>query len=311
MQNKFIKFIIAVLLCCCPLRTLCLASDGTINAEGNLKVFQGKVYNRISYPVHTKFAGEITDCPAQVGKHVKKGDVLLKIALTDTDLYNLEKRLDKKQTILDYSLEIEKLKQEVKLQLEQKDKAEQLFSSGMTPAKAVQDLSDLINFLNLKINHYEKSLEKVRQDLKRERSLICDWIGQKVHDTIPLYSLVKAPVDGYIVWASENLKVGSFVSGHVLTIGAMDPMIVRTQIYEAEAFYLQPGDKARVVLDFALDNPMEALVKSISWVPLDRSISHPSYYIVDLEVANPENTLKEGYRVKVTFPDSELNNVKN
>lgn len=300
MQKGKYQWVIALLFALtyfsiCPPLALC--------AETEPNLFQGKVYNLLNYPVHTIFAGEVAEKMVQVGQYVKKGDTLLKVNLQESDLYNLEKRLDKEQAILNSQLNIERLQHELKLLEEKKEESNQLFSSGMASAQAVQEGKDAIDFSKLEIEHYEKQLVKIKQDLKRERVLISDWLGQKVYKKIPRYSLVKAPASGYIVWENENIKTGSFASGHIFTIGAMDPMIVRTQMYEADTFHLKLGGKAKIILEFADNKVMPATIKSIAWVPLDRNIASPSYYIVELEVANPDNILKEGYRVKVSFPE--------
>lgn len=268
------------------------------------KVFQGKVYCYSIYPVQSTFIGEAIEKKAKVGQLVKQGEVLLKIELTEEDRYSLAKRVDKELFLLRAQHDVTTLNREL-AQLKKKLKdAEELVGSGMAPERSVKDIESEIVFAQNRIQLVNKELAALKRELKNETRMVGQLLGSKASGKIPAYAFVRAPVDGYIVWEKPNINVGALVAGKVFDIGVMDPMIVRTQVYEADTVHINPGDKAEVILEFGPDRIMEATVKSIAWLPVDKKIEAPSYYMVELEIPNPDLTLKEGYKVRVMFPNS-------
>jgi len=268
-------------------------------------VYQGKIYYPLQYPVYTPYAGEITKKFARVGQKVKKGDALLQVALQDGNWINLQNSIDKELVILQTELNSKRIKRTIAKLETQKQEAQKFLQEGMGTQKKVSDLVDEISFQKLTLSQSEKSLAKIKRDLTRQRSLISEQLGQKIINRVPRHLLVKAPTDGYVIWENINTNLGALTSGHVCTIGTMDPMIVRIQMYEADVFDLKVGDTAEVILEFAAKQVRQAVVKSISWVPLNNNIESPSYYFVELEIANPDLQLKEGYKVRVMFPEKE------
>ena len=266
-------------------------------------VYQGKVYCPLQHPVITPFEGKISEKLVHVGQKVKKDDVLLKIALKEVNRLNLQNSIDKDLEILQTEMGAKGIKRAIaKLQTE-KEETQRFLQEGMAPEKTITDLDDEIAFQKLRLEQSEKTLAEIKRRTKQQRLLLSEQLGQKIVRTIPRHVLIKAPVSGYVIWENVNLRLGALASGNLLTIGTMDPMIVRIQMYEADVFNLNIGDTAEVILEFVAKQVRQAVVKTISWVPLNKNIDAPSYYLVELEMANPGIELKEGYKVRVMFPE--------
>ena len=287
-----------------------LGGNGPVMAQGGgegiqpiqSKVFQGKVYCSSIYPVVSTFTGEVVEKRAKMGQFVHKDDVLLKVALQEKDRYALDKRVDKELELLSADMNIATFKRELSQSQKQKHDTDKLIAEGMASEQAGKDIASEIEFQKLKIKHAEQQLATLKGDLAKERALLSTMLGQKFNKEVPGFALVTAPTSGYIVWEKYNLRVGALASAEVFEIGVMDPMIIRTQLFEADAAQIKPGDRAEVIVEFDPEVIRKAVVKSIAWLPVDRNIDTPSYYMVDLEIPNPDNTLKEGYKVRITFP---------
>lgn len=281
--------------------------EGAENQPIHTKVFQGKVYCSSIYPVQSAFVGEVVEKNVKIGQRVSKGDVLLKIALLKKDVYALTKRLDRELPILNAQLSITTLNRELQQREKQKRDTAQLIKEGMASQQAGQDIENEIDFLKLKIKHANKELSTIRSELKKEVAFVGDLLGQKIKKDTPKYALVLAPTDGFIVWERVNIRVGALVAGKVFEIGVMNPMVIRTQMYESDSSQIKSGDVAEVILEFGPEEVLQAVVKSISWLPIKRDLASPTYYMVDLEISNPANSLKEGYKVRVMFPEVRKN----
>jgi hypothetical protein len=82
-------------------------------------------------------------------------------------------------------------------------------------------------------------------------------------------------------------------------IGVMDSMIMRAQVHELEAVKISVGDPADVTLDSFPNRVFEARVSRISWAPLTPAVEQPTYYGLELTVANPDLELREGLKGQV------------
>jgi hypothetical protein len=84
----------------------------------------------------------------------------------------------------------------------------------------------------------------------------------------------------------------------------MDPMIMRAQIHEMEAFRLSLGDKAEITVESLPGRRFVAQVSRTSWTPLTPALEQPSYYEIELTVPNPDIELKDGLKGEILVPKS-------
>ncbi|WP_338667752.1 efflux RND transporter periplasmic adaptor subunit [Pseudodesulfovibrio methanolicus] len=274
-------------------------------------VFQGKVYCSMTYPVKLPYSGELLEKKTSVGQLVKKNDVLMKVRLKRKDALSLEARLDKKVEFTRQELDIKKWTARLKTLSEQLESSKALSKQGLAPGKGVAFLEDQISLIKFQIEQTRNELAQEKKRAADDRDLIAEMLGQKGArklDTSLMY--VRSPIAGYVIWENTGVELGAIVDDSVFAIGVMDPMTIRTQIYEADMYRLKIGDTAEVILEFNPEKVMKAKLVSMSWLPVDTNIGAPSYYAAELEIANPDNILKEGYKVRIMFMENEKTDVK-
>lgn len=265
-------------------------------------VYQGKAYCPIQRPAPASFVGVVLEKYVSVGQKIKKNEILMKVALSAKDRLALQNRVDK-LSVSDYSMRIAGLKRSIhKLEIQKQD-TQRLSNEGMASSRPLAELEGDISYTRLQLEQLIKEFVKYKENIKVQRTLISGQLGQKIGSTVPDYFFIKAPADGYIIWESPNAKAGALANGNMFMIGTMDTMIIRIQMYEADIFNLKIGDTAEVISEFTPKQVRKAVVKSIAWKPVSNGIDTPSYYLVDLETPNPDVALKEGYKVRVMFPD--------
>nr|WP_321258605.1 efflux RND transporter periplasmic adaptor subunit [uncultured Pseudodesulfovibrio sp.] len=274
-------------------------------------IFQGKVYCSMTHPVKLPYSGEVIEKKVSVGQLVKKDDVLMKVRLKRKDALGLEARVDKKLEFTRQELEIKKWKARLKTLNKQLESNKTLSQQGLATDKGVASLRDQISLISSQVEQAKKELIQDQKRAADDRLLIAEMLGQKDDrrlDTSQMY--VRSPIEGYIIWENTNVELGAIVDESVFAIGVMDPMIIRTQVYEADMYRLKPGDTAEVIVEFNPDKVMKAKLVSMSWLPVDTNIDAPSYYAAELEIDNPDNFLKEGYKVRIMFTENEKADVK-
>jgi hypothetical protein len=85
----------------------------------------------------------------------------------------------------------------------------------------------------------------------------------------------------------------------VFKVGVMDPMIIRANVYEAEARRLAPKDEVTIRPETMVDWQVRGEITHVSWTPLSQNPADPSYYEVECRVDNPSLVLREGMRILV------------
>ena len=112
-----------------------------------------------------------------------------------------------------------------------------------------------------------------------------------------------APIGGYVIWISPDLQNGAELlpTAGVFQVGAMDPMLVRAQVFEIEALQIKPGETAEVTLESLPGRKFQGEVNRISWSSLTPGLEQPAYYDVELKVPNPDLLLKDGLKAQVVF----------
>lgn len=77
----------------------------------------------------------------------------------------------------------------------------------------------------------------------------------------------------------------------------MNPMCLRTHVYEEEALRLKLGDQGTVQPESLPGWKLKGRVSRMSWTPLSLDPLKPSYYEVEFTVENTGLILREGLRV--------------
>jgi multidrug efflux pump subunit AcrA (membrane-fusion protein) len=146
------------------------------------------------------------------------------------------------------------------------------------------------------------SLKQEQGYMRQDQGVLEKQLGQPLAPgQVPETGLLRAPLDGYVLWMHNDLRVGSELRAQepIMQVGVMDPMLIRTRVYEIEALQLKVGEKAEVQVESLPDRQFTAQVSQIPWSTGVLALEHPSYYEVEFKVPNPDLVLKEGLKAKV------------
>lgn len=265
--------------------------------------FSGKLYSPLKISVFLPYTASIRTVTAKIGQKVKKGDILATYEIP------LETRIDQKTrlaptTIKDLEYRISVADKELdKLSA----KAKELSAMIQRNMASKQALT-----LNAKeIESFRKEKASLTEQLVLAKQLLADRVelaekrfGKAVGvGKVPKDGNVKAPCDGYVMWLHPSLRNGIYLGAQteLFQVGSLDPMIIRAQVHEIEAFKLHAGETASVTFDSIPGKTFTATVSRIPWAPLPAALQQPSYYEIELTLANPNLEFREGLKAQVTI----------
>ena len=250
----------------------------------------------------------IVKAPLQVGQQVSEDEILITY---DLPLENLmaEKEALSKATINDLEHTLAYIDQ-VMATFQQKQ-AE--LDNPTTAQSLAPNLSRLNNQeIDALLLQREAVLEKL--ELARQKYDNAVVIAQSkygldldVHH-LPNVGYVRSPMNGYILWVNSSLVPGMAFTkmATLVSIGRLDPMVIRAAVHEIAVQKLKVGDKASVVFHSLPGEKFETAISKINFVAQPAMMQQPSFYEIELTLANPEKRIKEGMRCDVTvnLPDN-------
>ncbi|BAH77774.1 hypothetical protein DMR_42830 [Solidesulfovibrio magneticus RS-1] len=265
--------------------------------------FSGKLYSPVKLSVFLPFNAKILTLSGQIGQHVKRGDVLASYEIP------LETRMDEKTKLSPANIK----ELEHKLAVADKEidrlsakgrELEAMSQRNMTSQQAIS-----MNAKEIEVVRKEKSavLEQLSlaRDLLTDRvELAEDHFGKGVGiGKVPKDGIIKAPVDGYVMWMNPELRAGVKLAkeAELFQVGLLNPMIIRAQVHEIEAQKLKEGVPAVVTFDSIPGKKFNASVSRIPWAPMPAALQQPSYYEIELTIPNPDAELKEGLKAQITI----------
>jgi len=265
--------------------------------------FFGKLYSPLKISVFLPYSAAIRSITAHIGQKVKKGDVLATYEIP------LETRIDQKSQLAPTAVK----DLEYRISVADKDldklaaKAKELEAMVQRNMASQQALS-----LNAKET---ETIRKEKASLNEQLALTKQLLADRVElaekrfgkpagvGNVPKDGNLKAPCDGYVMWLHPSLRNGSFMGAQteLFQVGTLDPMIIRAQVHEIEAFKLHTGEQATVSFDSIPGKTFTATVSRIPWAPLPSSLQQPSYYEIELTLANPNLEFREGLKAQITI----------
>jgi multidrug efflux pump subunit AcrA (membrane-fusion protein) len=140
------------------------------------------------------------------------------------------------------------------------------------------------------------------QSLATDLGLLNEELGVRVSaDSVPREGVIASPLDGRVLWVDPDFRPGVQLeaSPAVFKVGVMDPMVIRANVYEAEARRLKIGDEVTIRPETMPDWQVRARVSEVALTPVSQNPIDPSYYEVECTVANSDLVLREGMRILV------------
>jgi multidrug efflux pump subunit AcrA (membrane-fusion protein) len=124
---------------------------------------------------------------------------------------------------------------------------------------------------------------------------------------LPRVGYIRSPMDGYVLWMNSSLVKGmAFTKQAMLvSVGRLDPMIIRAAVHEIAVQKLKEGDPATVVFHAMPKEPFTTTISKVSYVAQPAMMQQPSFYEIELTLPNHDMRIREGMRcdVTVTLPD--------
>jgi len=118
----------------------------------------------------------------------------------------------------------------------------------------------------------------------------------------PRKDTIGACVTGRILWMNSSCVPGMVFTKEtkLFIIGQTDPILVRAAVHEIAAHKLTIGDQATLTFASLPGQTFHSTIAKIDYMPQSASSQEPSYYQVELSLANPDARIKEGMRCDVS-----------
>lgn len=268
-------------------------------------VVQGKLYSSLKRVVPVLYDGVVKELLVHAGQKVSKGDPLMLYELDPRVVSNLRQQISPQPLrvlearIADIAAKLAPLRAKM-------EETKQLLQQQMASDSSVKQLQLQIEATQIARQNLVKQLEISKQGLTDSITSLEDTLGKGVsYDNFPNVITTTAPIDGHVLWVNPEIrKDATLTKDTAFIIGVMDPMIIRTNIFEIEASRIDVGDKATVTLSSLPNKTFDAEVSRISWTPITPGLDQPSYYQVELTAPNPNKELKEGFKTQIKITPS-------
>lgn len=130
---------------------------------------------------------------------------------------------------------------------------------------------------------------------------------QDIHK-LPRVGYVRAPSSGYVLWTNFSLTPGMAFTKQttLISIGRLDPILVRASVHEIAAQKLKAGDSVDIVFHALPGQTFHTTISKVDFVAQPAMLQQPSFYQIEMSLPNPDLRIKEGMRcdVTVTLPDA-------
>jgi len=265
--------------------------------------FIGKLYSPLKVSVFLPYTSGITKIAAQIGQKVKRGDILATYEIP------LDTRMEQRTNLA--LTTIKDLEYKISVNDKELDKltAKNRELEAMAQRNMASQQSLTLNSKEMEAFRKEKAALSEQLALAKELhtdrvELAEERFGKGAGSgKLPKDGIIKAPCDGYVLWQHPSLRVGVVLGKEteLFQVGGVDPMIIRAQVHEIEAYKLKEGDKATVTFDSIPGKKFTATVAQIPWAPIPSPLQQPSYYEIELTLANPNLEFREGLKAQVTI----------
>lgn len=267
------------------------------------EAFQGKLVCSLKRTVVMHLKGTVSQLSVEVGRRVKQGEVLAGYRVSTDMVVGLKRRIAAVQ-VRDLEVALTELDKDLAALYGKRRELTQLAGQNLAPAEGLKQVEREVQAAEKHRSAIQEKLriekEIVRDDMEALReqmggSLRAVQAGEPVN--------LIAPIAGHVIWINPDMRVGAeLTSGTVaFVIGVMDPMLMKAQVHELEAVKISVGDLVDVTFESWPGRMFQAKVSRLSWSPVTPAVEQPSYYELELTVANPESTLREGLKGQATF----------
>lgn len=264
--------------------------------------FYGKLYSPLKVSAFLPYQSTILTIGVKIGQHVKRGEILATYDLPMDVRMNQKSSLSP-TSIKDLEYQISVVDQNLDRLAAKSKELEVMKQRNMASQQAVDLTTKEIEAARKRKAALTEQLVLAKELLSDRVELARDRFGNGAGvGKVPPHGIIKAPCDGYVMWQHPALRAGAFLGAQteLFQVGTLDPMIIRAQVHEIEAFKIHVGEKATVSFDSIPGKQFTATVSRIPWAPLPSALQQPSYYELEFTLPNPELQFREGLKAQIT-----------
>lgn len=264
----------------------------------------GKVYcsNMRWFPL--TFPGTVRELMVSPGDMIKAGQTLLTYSLDEKTSRELQDELDAGARTQDLEMRLLEIKGQLQEIEEQRAAASRLSDAKLATTGTLTRLQanrDLLVAQRKLLTEIIARQEGAFRSRLRELESRCGvpLAKGRIPDLLRLTSSMDGQILQLDMWLRPDMPFGAM--DNAVLVGEMDPVRIRTHVFESEVVGLSIGDKAKITIPSLGDRQMEATIAHIDRSPVDLGLDRPSYYAVELLAPNPDLSLRQGFKVTIFF----------
>jgi len=263
--------------------------------------FMGKFTCPLKRQVILPFRGIITSLQVQAGQQVKAGDVLGRYQLAPEATMQVQRRLAPPQ-IKDLEMKLAEVQRALDRATAKRGEITKLAAQKLASDQALSQAEKEWKLLVRQRNAVQANLQQEKTLASEDLQILKKEMGNSLSSGHLLKeAALKAPINGYVLFVHPDLRENAELGANTVAfqVGVMDPLVVKAQVHEMESLHLRVGDLAEIFPESLPGRKFEARISRLSWVPLKPGLEQPSYYEAEVQVPNPDLTLKEGMKVRI------------
>ena len=246
----------------------------------------------------------ILSAPLKVGDKVNEGQILVTYEMPLQNLMNEKQALSKTELdnlVQGLAVLESKLAQYRQQQADLENEASINSVAPITVRLGARDIDALLlqrDYLREKLalaqQRYDNAVTVAQYKYGKDQDLA----------NLPRLGYIRSPSSGYVLWTNFQLVPGmSFTKkASLLTIGRLDPMIVRASVHEIAVQKLKVGDPVSIVFHTIPGQTFRTTISKVDYVAQPAMLQQPSFYQIEMTLPNPDLRIKEGMRCDVTIP---------
>ncbi|MHC1791159.1 efflux RND transporter periplasmic adaptor subunit [Solidesulfovibrio sp.] len=244
----------------------------------------------------------ILAAPIQVGQRVKEDEALITYELPLENLITEKQGLSRSELSgLEHAMASVQFRL-AWLEAHQQNLENMAVDKSIAPIVVRSNAQD-IDALIMQRDYLAEELELARQRYDNTVLITRSKYGKDIDlKKLPRQGYVRSPSDGYVLWVNSSLVPGMAFTKQaaLVTVGKLDPMIIRVSVHEIAVQKLKVGDPATVVFHAWPGEKFTTTISQVDYVAQPAMLQQPSFYLVELTLPNPDMRIKEGMRCDVT-----------
>ncbi|MDR2572833.1 MAG: efflux RND transporter periplasmic adaptor subunit [Desulfovibrio sp.] len=290
------------------LTILCLsftAPEASLAAENPSTILTGKFVTTVTRAVPMPFNSIVDEILAKPGDAVLKDAPLMRYHLQEEAGRILQREVTVGADTEEPRSQMLNMERQLAETVAQRNKAQQLAAAGLGSQQALGRLEDDVRSLKQRVELLKATIHKKESVFADRLKELEGYFGTpiKAGEQLPATLTLTSPIEGHVLSLSGAVNPGALLNAGTtpIQVGQLDPALIQVHVYEAEITGIRLGDAAIVEVPSLNNKEFTATVTEISWVSTDMNVATPSYYMVELQVPNPDLELKPGFKTVIHF----------